>query len=1037
MDTDVEPFRIYSASAGSGKTYTLTREYLKLLLGGRGGQPFREILAITFTNKAVGELKARILSSLESFSDREGDPSPLFLDVQEQLNTDPATLSRRAGQMLQEILHNYAFFDISTIDKFNHRILRTFARDLQLPANFEVVLDTDPLLERAVDNLVMQAGQAADLTRVLIDFALEKSAEDRSWDISRDLAETGKLLFDENHRDFLKTFRGKEMADFLRLREKLGSMQADCEARLVGISGAILREMERNGLETMDFRGGYFPKFITKINDGDFDQDFDAGWKQNFADAPLYTAKKPGALKDLLDELHPGFASQFNTIESLIYERAFLQNARTNLAPFTVLGLLQAELEKIQEADNLLPIARFNSIISAELADQPAPYIYERLGEKYRHYFIDEFQDTSQLQWENLVPLIGNALEGEDEQGRRGSLVLVGDAKQAIYRWRGGRAEQFLGLIDGGGNPFSVSPARSPLNTNYRSSQMVVDFNNDFFTTLSSKLNNPEYSRLFEEGTRQQVHSPRQGMVEIEFLDPETEDPRQAYLDHTVGILRRLREAGYDYGSVCILTRRRRDGVALSDRLLEENIPVISSETLLLCKHPPVAFLIDLLRFLTDPADRNHRFGILAYLAPAGGEAHSWISRHLEDPADLLLREWSFDTAEMSLKPAYDVLEHAIRRFGLAGDADAYLFALLEHTLEAGRQGDISLPAFLEYWELKRDTLSISAPESPDAVRIMTIHSAKGLEFPVVIFPFADSPIYAEKNPKLWVPVDPEVYSGFHYLQIQSKKEAEHYGPAAAACYRMEREKLELDAFNVLYVAHTRAIEALFVLTGPLPEEETDPPSRYTDLYRHFLGLRDRWDGQSRRFTFGSLHPSEVREEPASRDPLGFVYTARDGALINVVTRSGRLWDSPQEAAKKYGNAIHLALSRVRVAGDVPDVVAGLIGEGLLQDDGKQAFRESLEQIVEHPELSSYFKEGPEVYNERDIILRNKVLLRPDRLVVYPDRAVVIDYKTATPSPAHREQIAGYARAVEEMGMTLDRALLVYIKDNGIEIETL
>ena len=1034
-----EAFRIYSASAGSGKTYTLTREYLKLLLARQGGQPFREILAITFTNKAVGELKDRILDSLEAFAgvrDDAGRP-PLFRDLQEELGTDRETLARRSGRVLQEILHNYAFFDVSTIDRFNHRILRTFARDLQLPANFEVVLDTDALLEQAVENLILQAGEAPELTRVLIDYALEKSADDRSWDIAKDLAETGKMLFNENHREYLDTFREKEMSDFVRLRENLAAMREKCEADLLRVTTDILSVIEANGLDRLDFRSGWFPDFIGKINAGDFNQDFDAGWKQQFADQPLYSKKTPEAAKDILDGLHKEFARQFETIRLRIYQRAFLDNAYSNSAPFTVLGLLQLELQRIQEADHVLPVARFNSIIAGELAGQPAPYIYERLGEKYRHYFIDEFQDTSELQWSNLIPLIGNALEGEDQQGRHGSLVLVGDVKQAIYRWRGGKAEQFLGLIQGPGNPFSIDPSRAPLEKNFRSSQTIVDFNNDFFSVLSPRLSNQAYSQLFLEGNRQLPHSRKPGWVEIRFQDPDAPDSETAYLDGTVEILERLRGEGYRLGDICILTRRRKDGVALSNRLLAEGIPVISSETLLLANHPSVRFLVDLLRHLQDPTDLNHAYGVLSFLAPAGATTHAWISNHLRDTGGLLLRQWSFDPEIMRLKPAYDILEAAIRDFRLGGDADAYLFALLEQALETSRDGDVSPGTFLEYWDDKKDKLSIAAPENPDALRLMTIHSAKGLEFPVVILPFADSQIYGGKNPKLWLPVAPESFSGFSCLQISARKEVEHYGATAAACYREEREKLELDAFNVLYVAHTRAIHALFVLTGKAPAREVPDPARYTDLYASYLRAAGHWEDTTRTYTFGSPAPAPAHRDVPERTPLALGYSPGDTGRLRVVTRSGQLWDSAQEAAAAFGNTLHLALSLVRTAPDLPGVIPRLVGEGLLPAEEKESLSRLLERVVRHPELAPYFEAGAEIYNERDIILRNKVILRPDRLVIEQGKAVIIDYKTARPAPGHRDQLRGYAAAIEEMGLEIDRAMLVYITDKEIQIETL
>lgn len=1038
MNQEAVPFRIYNASAGSGKTYTLTREYLKLILRQAPGQAFREILAITFTNKAVGELKQRILGSLEAFSKvvpGEEEP-PLFSEIRAGLKTDASSLRERAGKALQEILHNYAFFDVSTIDRFNHRILRTFARDLGLPANFEVVLDTGALLQRAVDNLILKAGEESQLTEVLLEFALEKSAEDRSWDIGKDLFETGRLLFSENHRKYLRAFEGKEMGDFLRLRESLDQKRRGCEAELTELAREIQQSIAANGLERLDFKSGYFPDFIDKIAAGQHDQDFNAKWKQNFGAEPLYTAGKPEHIKTLLDGLLPGFALRFTRIKDLVYQRAFLSNASRNIPPFTVLGLLQAELKRIEQAESLLPVADFNAIISDELAGQPAPYIYERMGEKYRHYFIDEFQDTSELQWKNLIPLIGNALEGEDLQGRQGSLVLVGDAKQAIYRWRGGHAEQFLGMIAGPGNPFTIAPELEKLPVNYRSRQTLIEFNNEFFGQLAGQLSRESYASLFREGNRQQSRSVQPGLVQIEFLDPDTEDSSRDYQDSTVRILHELRVSGYPWKAICVLTRRRSDGVLLSDRLMSEGIPVISSETLLLRNHPAVAFLIDLLRFLGDPTDRNHRFGILGFLAPKGQATHNWIAEHLEQTAGLLRDSWSFDPQKAALKPTYDILEEGIRQFDLKGRSDAYLIFLLDQALEIALTKDASIATFLEYWDAHSEKLSITAPEGLDAVQLMTVHKAKGLEFPVVIYPFADTDIYNEKQPRLWVPVDPVTYNGFPYLQISSRKEVEYYGEQAAACYREEREKLELDAFNVLYVAHTRAVEALYVITGGKVPRNPRNPSTYSDLYAGYLMENGEWDPGKRIYTRGELSPGGAWPEGQDPGSLEFGYTARDREHIHIVTRSGRLWDSSRESALKAGNTLHYALSMIRTSRDIGPVIRRLLGNGILAAGDRDRFGALLTGIVSHPGLEGFFAPGLRILNEQEIIAKNGVLLRPDRLVLKDGRVALLDYKTGNPSPDHRLQLLTYKEALEDMGFAVSQAVLVYISEHEISIET-
>ena len=1040
MQPEQKAFRIYDASAGSGKTFTLAREYLKLLLRSEARLACRQILAITFTNKAVGELKARILSSLMSFSALE-DPDkapPMFRAVQDALGVEAPALIARSRRVLQELLHNYAFFDVSTIDRFNHRILRTFSQDLNLPAGFEVVLDTDALLLQAVDTLVARAGNHPGLTEVLVDFALEKAEEDRHWDISRDLFEMGKLLFDENHFPFLEALSDKGLDEFLDLKRNLAARRGQTRSALMRLAGEVLSLMRDNGLETSDFTRGSFPKFIGQIAKGELDQDFDAQWKQNFGQEPLYPKRAPAGKQRVLDGLLPQFSACFQEIRQKIHHLDFLSNAYQNLAPFTVLGMLQQELHKLREEEGYLPISSFNAIIARELRDQPAPYIYERLGERYRHYFIDEFQDTSELQWTNLVPLIGSALQGEDEQGEQGSLVLVGDAKQAIYRWRGGKAEQFLSLIDGSGNPFSLKAQIEALPRNYRSHRQIIEFNNDFFRHISTYMNQGSYSELFQKASGQLYEQDRPGLVCLDFIPPGEESPLEAYLGKTLGILRDLQEKGYAYRDVCILTRKRQEGVLVSAHLMKAGVPVISSETLLLKNHPGVQFLIHLLNYLLAPDDRNHAFGMLRYLSEDRPDRHDWMSKHLDRMEEFLWESYDFDPRLWMVKPLYELLEEAIRLFGLAGEADAYLIFLMDLVLEVSRDQQASIQAFLDYWEARQDEISILAPQGFDAVTLMTIHKSKGLEFPVVIYPFADTPIFWDRNAKIWLPVAPEDFSGFSHVLVSKKKALLHYGDPAPAYYLREQEKLELDAYNLLYVAHTRAIKALYIITrGRKGSDAGGDPLYYGDLYTRYLREKGLWEEGRERYSFGALDPEHAPGGLSDREPVVFRYTARDRTPLRVVTKSGQLWGSEQEKALSRGTVLHLALSLVGTAGDIEPVLERLVSDGYLSRGESGPLRQTLLAVVEHPLLLPYFQPGVQVFNEREILTENGLILRPDRMVLRRERVAVIDYKTGARRPQHREQVTAYCRALQATGRSIEAAIVVYISAGQVTPEFL
>ncbi|MGB7393580.1 MAG: UvrD-helicase domain-containing protein [Pricia sp.] len=1100
----VSPFQIFNASAGSGKTHSLTKAYLKIVLSSSGS--YRRILAITFTNKAVAEMKHRILDSLFRFSQIENPNAapPLFHDLMEELRMDAPTLREKARVTLKDILHNYAFFDISTIDRFTHRLIRTFAKDLKLPQNFEVVLDTDLLLDEAVARLLQKAGTDKKLTRTLLDFALEKIDDDKSWDISFDLIKIGKLLFNENHAKHLENLGEKNIDDFLGLKRMLRQRSAVIGDAIIATASKALEVIDSNGLEASDFTRKSFPNFLQKITEGDLKMDFTAGWKQDFESTTLYNKSAPESTKAILDGLHPEFTRMFDQIKEGYYQMAFLKNAYQNIVPLTVLNAIRKEVKALQAENEQLSISEFNTLISQEIKNQPAPFIYERLGEKYRHYFIDEFQDTSALQWNNLVPLIGNALESQDMQGRKGSLFLVGDAKQAIYRWRGGRAEQFLNLVSGIDNPFVASPEIADLPVNYRSREEVVKFNNEFFTVVSPILNNALYSEMFTKGNRQGYNDKKGGYVEIRFVEEKNvgggaagqvvkydtedrgsgqnmkydteddaegngeKDKNELYCEAVLQTIRSVGEKGYGYGEVCILVRGNKDGVLLADFLARQDIPTISSESLLLNGNAKVRFLEQLLTYADNPLNRENAFGILSYLShgfhskydsgskheprskqdsdstsestlsqrslfssepPERKSRHDFIYRHLNRVPQLLRKQYGFELRDLERMSVYDGMEKAIKCFDLAPSSDAFITYFMDEVLQVEQSEGAGLQAFLAHWDKKKDRLALSAPENIDAVRIMTIHKAKGLEFPIVIFPFANENIYKRMDKKLWLPVVASHFNGFDELLVNEKKELEHYGETASELYYDEEHKMELDALNVLYVALTRAETALYILSEKdLTSKREHKTDRYSGLFIDFLQKKGLWNDES-TYSFGHLEANTASSEITGHESIPYRYTYKDRPGFRILTRSGRLWNTEREAAISRGNLIHYILGLVETEKDIRPAFENVLRNGDISEDDIDSLETTIRQVTGHPELVSYYTDGNTVKNEKDIITANGRILRPDRINIQGNQAILIDYKTGRPDPKYKEQLYDYADALADMGYAVEQRIIVYIND--------
>lgn len=1028
------PFKIYNASAGSGKTHTLTKAYLKIALSSAGR--FKKILAITFTNKAVNEMKHRILDSLYQFGNID-DPKnapPLFHDLMKELQIDARALRQRSKSTLKEILHNYAFFDISTIDRFTHRLIRTFAKDLKLPQNFEVVLDTDLLLDEAVARLVYKAGTNKKLTKVLLDFALEKIDDDKSWDIGLDLFNIGKLLFNETHTQHLEKLKDKGIDDFLGLKGILRKRAKALKERLVDTASQTLRVIEEEGLETSDFTGSYFPKFLIKIADGDLNMDFSAAWKQNFETVTLYNKSAPEKVKATLDRLHSEFTIVFNALQTGYYELAFLKNAYNNIVPLTVLNAIQHEVKTLQSENDQLSISEFNTLISKEIKNQPAPFIYERLGEKYRHYFVDEFQDTSTLQWNNLVPLIANALESEDMQGRRGSLFLVGDAKQAIYRWRGGRAEQFLNLANGVENPFVATPKTEFLPINYRSHEEVIKFNNDFFTATSPFLNNELYNTLFVEGNRQGYNPKKGGKVQLSFIEKDQEEDKNGlYCEEVLKTIRSVIEKNYSYDSVCILVRGKKEGVVLADFLAHREIPTISSESLLLNSSDKVRFLAHVLAYSEDVKNLEVAYGILSFLSAEKKDRHSFIFDNLRQIAKLLKADYGFDLHVLQQISVYDGMELAIKQFDLAPKSDAYLTYFMDVVLEVEQKKGTGIQTFLSHWEKKKDRLCISAPDNIDAVRIMTIHKAKGLEFPIVIFPFANENMYKRMDKKLWLPLDADAFNGFEEVLVNEKKEVENYGEVAAELYYEEEHKMELDAFNVLYVALTRAEKALYVISEKdLTKDGEHKTDLYSGLFIDYLKKKGLWKDDERSYSFGTLEENTSASTVTSHENITYRYTYKNRPGFRILTKSGMLWDTDRQEAISKGNLIHHLLGLVETEKDVDAAFDFLMRNGDMASNDIKSIKKSILQVLSHPELAVYFQPGKIIKNEKDIITEKGRILRPDKIVFQGNYAHLIDYKTGGPDPRYKEQLYTYSDALEAMGYQVQNRLLVYINDRII-----
>ena len=1035
-------FSIYDASAGSGKTYALVKEYLKIILVAPKNDAYRNILAITFTNKAVHEMKSRIVDNLSEFA--KDEPSQKAQDLMQDLAAETQLsiiqIKTKSRQIIKHIIHNYAAFDISTIDKFTHKVIRAFAHDLGLPMTFEVTLDTENLLIEAVDAIIAQAGEDETLTKLLIDFTMEKTDDDKSWDISREILETGRLVLNENNRNEITHFQDKTIAEFVEIKKKLAEACKVLEKENTEFAENALQLIEKNGIDQKSFSGGYFPKHLQSIQEGKFNPKNKTYHEQE--DIKINkTAKDTALIESIVPELLQILGTIYKNFEKRDFYKAFLKN----ITPLSLLNTVSNELTKIQEEQNVLSISEFNAIIHREIQNQPAPFIYERLGERYRHFFIDEFQDTSEMQWQNLVPLIDNATSSEID-GEKGTLMIVGDPKQSIYRWRGGKAEQFIELSKDH-NPFN-NPEKYlvHLDKNYRSYSQIIEFNNTFFQLISNEFEQADYKDLYQNHSRQKSNDKEGGYVNISFIPKieesedgeETMSKTELYLLATLNTIQKVKQQGFEYKDIVILTRKRSHGIEVANYLTEQGIPLLSSETLMIQNATEVRFVIHLLKYLKNSSDLEAKAHFLHYVAEKIQDqlpVHDFIAQGISQKKEADFETWltTFDISlsfqDIRKKSLYESVELIVSKFLNQQNGNAYIQYFLDIVLERDVRNQAGISDFLNYWDKNAEKFSIPSPEGKNAVRIMTIHKSKGLEFPVVIIPFADEDYSRSPKDKLWIDAEVDDF-GLPKVLVDNSKSVEGFGEAAKSVYVQKSQEELLDNINVLYVALTRAEEQLYVISQSLqPNKEGEYPNNMASFFIKYIIHKGEFEGDKLEYEFGNS--AKLSSESEKTDDVKLIQSV--GEVLNpknikIAQRESVMWGTHQQEAIEYGNVVHEILSFVKIKSDVDLAITKAVESGLIIISQKNMVFDTVYEIVNHPELSTYFEEGNQVLNEQTIIQKEGKTIKPDRMVLLKNKDVyLLDYKTGTHNSKYQLQLENYQEAIELMGYKVTKKSLVYI----------
>ena len=1016
MTLSPKPLKIYNASAGSGKTYTLVQEYLKIVLHHKDPIKFRSILAMTFTNKAANEMKGRIIETLIDLGTENHFKTKQQLEILKSTSQNSGISEKiiefRAKEILNKILHNYSSFSVMTIDKFTHKVIRTFAKDLGISIDFNVEMDITGFRKSVTDMLFDQIGRNKKLSALMLNYAKDNLQQDKSWNFAKDLFNFTSLLFKEDAISAVDNLKELTDEDFNSIRADLVKQNAMIENLLLGNINEVLDLISSKGLNNDDFvgKGSGVLAYFKRIDKGDYKLPSKTLIKN--AEAGKWShPKSPNAtiVDGISDLIHQYFNQIYDLIERKIPQLKLNQSILNNLNNLSLLKYLLELIEKIKSDENVLLLSDFYKEIADIVAKEPVPFIYERLGVRYQHFLLDEFQDTSQLQWINLIPLVHNSLAQNHEN------LIVGDGKQAIYRWRNGEVEQFTKLPNEIHNPNNIASLNEAttlfksmgekisLGHNYRSAQEIVNFNNAFFKTLSQNLD-PDLKYIFDQ--HEQIATKKfSGYVEG-YFNPTLEKEDQ--LEFVLESVRKARHAGFTQKDICIITRRNITGAEIATHLTQYGYKIISPESLFIGKDRTVKFLFYLMTSISNRNDKNSIVKTIEHYCTLNDlQASTYIIDHENEYRKLPIRDF-FKAKSIEIEPPelfhnlYDFVEHLIEVFDFDPGENPHLQFFLEniHQFETSKSSNIR--DFLAWFKEKGKDKSIISPEGADAINIMTIHKSKGLQFPVVICPFFDWNLELHKQIS-WIERPNEQLPAYFVKMSQDLENS-----ILRDTFKTEKNKYDLDQFNLLYVAFTRPEVALFVSGKSkvgIAKNSILPAFNSIDFFKY----------DEDKFVYGSLSLPEDRTVPSFSNNINIKYVKQKMNKPQLSYKSAMEWDINElDQKRNFGTLIHLLLSRMKGLDDLERMLDEFTTKHGLSDSEKKEAFEYINSLFKDRHFADYFK--GEAWNEKAIVNTNGIKFIPDKIINNNGLIKVIDFKTGQVSPSHQKQVQNYIKVLKDMG---------------------
>lgn len=1092
---------VYKASAGSGKTFTLAVEYIKLLIDNPQG--FKNILAVTFTNKATEEMKLRILSQLYGIWKKLPESETYINAVCGSLGIDTETASRRAGMALRGLVHNYDYFMVETIDSFFQSVLRNLARELDLTANLKIGLNDSQVEEMAVDKIIESLTTTSVVLRWLISYIFSNIDDDKGWNVIGQIKSFGKTIF----KDFYKNV-GEELNAvvtqekfFEAYTNDLRKIKASAQKRMAWYADTFKHETENAGLTVMSYAGktsGIY-SYFNKLKSNDFSNKCVNKTLIKHLDDANNWASKTNKERDtiialvnskLMKLLHNAEAERPKQWELYATAECTLEH----LDKLRLLNSIETKVRELNSDANLFLLSDTQHLLHSLIKDNDSPFIFEKIGCRLEHIMIDEFQDTSSVQWQNFKVLLKECMSRSGDHAvttpsidgvkhDKSSLInnlIVGDVKQSIYRWRAGDwrllnniTKQFDGITDG----IDVKT----LQTNYRSERNIIDFNNCFFKVVTRleyeeecKTNDAQTSQELLDAyadVEQKVRSgkDKDGLVKVTLLPGTGADHKEKMLLWIDETIQGLLTNGIKEKDIAILVRYKKNIPEIADFIIERHkeLKIVSDEAFRLDASPAVCAIIQALRFMNDTDNilakatlvRIYQTTLTEY-ANDGNDAFAGIGNSPEVLDALLPDGFIEDVNEMVKKPLVEIIDYIYSTFKLdkIKGQGPYICTFYDKLVEFVNNNIVGIDLFLEAWDSDICSATIQSEET-DGIRIISIHKSKGLEFDNVIIPFCSWKLENNKT-MLWPNPAKTPFNKLPIVPIKySQKLLETiYAPD----YRNEHIQNRVDNLNLLYVAFTRAGKNLFV-AGRKEAVRRGSPNR-SSIIQDSLPLLAKELNQSQFqegdnetptvFEYGKLSLSH--EKAKEHNNTGNVFlTQTDTLYIDIKTNKTKAEfkqsndsrqftsndaEDEQENYIKTGNLLHKLFSMINTSDDIDQAIRQLEFEGMLGDGSLTTddIRKMLAKCLENKQVAEWFTNKWRVFTECSILTYDKsdgkaIIRRPDRVVTDGEQTIIIDFKFGKPRDEYKEQVAQYMKLLENMKYKNVFGYIWYVYENKVE----